>query len=1142
MYSLAPHFAMGSRHQEISGLFRRRGACWVNATIAALLLVSPLVAGVQPQRLLLDIADAGTNGLVLSRVDFTAAVRHCGLAPTWPWRLTATRADGGDAIAVQFVPDPDFNPSNHLAGTVVAQLPVPGPRKLLLAFKDAACEAPAGDWDGHISGPDYSIEHDAEHQGGLPWRITFTRTGKGFTGLRWNNRLHHRTQGSFCFCDDPAARVTRVADGPLCAVVRAEGRFVRGERHPESTPTAAYDWYYFKHRPLIFVSATVRQSPAAIWHELHFLEMNYPGAQLPRWAGGEPLAEGQFKSSQQSLPQSAWGMVHDGTNGVAFFQAGQVLIYDGGAGTYLQAHGDSAWQEWSGTQRDFSAWIWVGSDPRPVEAAQNAVQSFAMPAKAVVTVDTLRARLDRERESLRAKEPVQRKAAAWRWHGARQLELAGNYAAAAEVLDGKKPDRWTILEAGDLALILENAGDGVRLQSLFDQLQAQDLSSPAALPLFSLVLRDAVTGAQERITADRGWRQVQVRETKGARAAAASLRWRSPEERRFGNLEVEANVIADPTSEALRWRFVVRGVPAPWSVWRVVFPQLATADFGAQGAVFFPKGAGQVERGPGNRALRFAGTYPSGWTSMQFLAAYDATRGTGIYVAHHDPWGSTKDLLVESRPTEHSVVLGFDHPAPDMGRPGNGFELAAEAVWQLFRGDWYDAAVIYREWVRKEAKWYPPLGENGREDTPPWMRELDLWALSGGSPSNCVPEVRAFADSMGVPTAVHWYNWHEIPFDNDYPHYFPSKPGFASGVKDLQDAGVPVMPYINGRLWDSRDRGTNDFEFSRLAMPAVTKNQEGDPFLEAYGSKEADDTPVKLGVMCPSTAFWGEKVREIVHRLMKEEGVKGVYIDQIAAAAPTLCADPAHGHPLGGGHWWTEGYWQMLEAIRKGMPRDAMLTTECNGEPFIRYFDGYLTWHWQYDGQVPAFPAVYGGTVQMFGRSYGGGPTRDLALRMRVGQQLVFGEQIGWLSPGVLKEPDNAAFLRQAVQLRRKLAAYFYKGEMARPPRLEGGVPAVRADWQWYGTAWVTTEAVLAGAWSQPSARRVVLIFANVSDEPVVAEVRFDARACGFTENEARVTPIEAYRSGPAFATPPSLQRKAVFHPRQCVAWEITAP
>ena len=92
-----------------------------------------------------------------------------------------------------------------------------------------------------------------------------------------------------------------------------------------------------------------------------------------------------------------------------------------------------------------------------------------------------------------------------------------------------------------------------------------------------------------------------------------------------------------------------------------------------------------------------------------------------------------------------------------------------------------------------------------------------------------------------------------------------------------------------------------------------------------------------------------------------------------------------------------------------------MITTECNAEPFIRWMDGYLTWHWQYDGAVPVFPAIYGGTIQMFGRSYGGGDTRDLALRMRAAQQLVYGEQLGWINPRMLLDSESKDFFRSGA-------------------------------------------------------------------------------------------------------------------------------
>ena len=187
---------------------------------------------------------------------------------------------------------------------------------------------------------------------------------------------------------------------------------------------------------------------------------------------------------------------------------------------------------------------------------------------------------------------------------------------------------------------------------------------------------------------------------------------------------------------------------------------------------------------------------------------------------------------------------------------GNNFALEGEAVWQVLRGDWFDAATIYKAWARREAKWWPRLAREGRADTPRWMRELNAWAMTGGAPNECVPAVKQFREFLGVPTGFHWYNWHQIPFDNDYPHYFPAKEGFSQGVAELKAAGVFPMPYINGRLWDSHDRGAEDFEFSKLALAAATKQEDGSPGLEQYGSKETNGEPVRLAVMCPATPLW----------------------------------------------------------------------------------------------------------------------------------------------------------------------------------------------------------------------------------------------------------------------------------------------
>jgi hypothetical protein len=758
-------------------------------------------------------------------------------------------------------------------------------------------------------------------------------------------------------------------------------------------------------------------------------------------------------------------------------------------------------------------------------------QRYLARGQAVLTRPEIHQRVAALRQRKGTKE------ARWRAALAERLEAQGDLIEADRAARGALPSGWSLHSAGDFGLALQRTADGVRLQSLFDLKMERELLAPHTPPLFTLLLRHTASKEQIQIAADTGWRQVRITLSGGA----LTVRWASPTDSRLAGLQVTARAVPDRVRHTWRWSLRVENSGSAWSVWRVAFPQVDVAEPGGGASVLFPRGPGETKRDVWRRAFSYRGTYPGGWCAMQMMAVYGGgSKPTGLYYAIHDPMGSAKDIVLTGDPASRSVRLVYEHPASGMGKAGNGFTLGGEAVWQLLRGDWFDAAVIYKEWARREAKWWPHLTKDGRADTPLWMRELSIWALGGGAPQECVSAVKQFAQYLGVPTGFHWYNWHQIPFDNDYPHYFPTKGGVAGGVQELRQAGVYVMPYINGRLWDTRDRGAEDFEFSRVALPSATKDENGQPYIETYGSKEKDDSPVRLAVMCPTTELWQRTVRETVIRLFREVGVNGVYIDQVAAAAPALCMDPTHAHPPGGGAWWNEGYWRLIEYIRDAKPSDRMLTTECNAEPFLHTFDGYLTWHWQFDGQVPVFPAVYGGAVQMFGRNFGGGPTRDLALRMKVGQQLVFGEQIGWIAPGVVQEKENGEFLRQVVRLRHRFRRCFYAGEMARPPDLMGAMPTVRADWQWYGETWVTTDAVLTGAWKIPGERRLVMFFVNVSDTPVSAALRFDARRYGIPAARLKVSRIEAPdASGKAETLPGRFEWNLVFPAKRASAWEV---
>jgi hypothetical protein len=157
---------------------------------------------------------------------------------------------------------------------------------------------------------------------------------------------------------------------------------------------------------------------------------------------------------------------------------------------------------------------------------------------------------------------------------------------------------------------------------------------------------------------------------------------------------------------------------------------------------------------------------------------------------------------------------------------------------------------------------------------------------------------------------------------------------------------------------------------------------------------------------------------------------------------------------------------------------------------------------------------------------------------MRAAQQLVFGEQIGWLAPALAMEKENGEFFKGVVDLRRQLRRYFYAGEMARPPKLVGPIPTVRADWQWGGTAWVTTNSVLTGAWHLPAEKRLALVFANVSDQPVTARVDYDTSPYGFGA-ESKLIKLTPDGAGDVSSTPSIIKREVVFAPRTAWAWEI---
>ncbi len=753
------------------------------------------------------------------------------------------------------------------------------------------------------------------------------------------------------------------------------------------------------------------------------------------------------------------------------------------------------------------------------------------------------------------------------------------------------------LESADLSMVVDKIGTpgsaGIRLVSLTDKTSGHVFCATPTRPLFSLILCPPETKERHYALADGGWNEVALEKKENV----LHLSWKGFK-RLAGaeNVVVEMQIAADPEKAGIEISQTTRAGSDRVSIVALRLGQIAVRDFGPETKLFFPLRSGVVFDDPCGRNFHLNIGYPGFEVSMPWCVVWNEKtpehgfrnkNNIGLYIGFHDPAGSRKNIecLAAGKKEDYAwpetVSFWSTSFAENTFEPNNEHKVGGKAVLQTVRNDWYDGARIYRDWARKEATWYPreKMDENGRTDTPQWFKEQCLWAMHRVDPEEMVPAMRKFRDAFGVPAAVHWYYWHKNPYDNDYPHFFP-RDGFKAAVEAMQkDGDIFIMPYVNGLLWDSRDRGLEDWLYTKEGLPGTVQGEKGNVDLHAYGSKESDGSDVLLAHMCPATPVWQRKVRENVFRLMNENGTKAVYVDQIGAAIPELCFDRSHGHPLGGGHWWADGYRTMLDAIRRDMQnpdladhplcdtvkerlqknpnalRERAITTECTGETSLSIVDGYLTWHHQLENQVPAFVAVYGGAVQMIGRDYRAGKTyaerteprmkktnEPLACRMKTAEALCFGEQIGWFVPTIIEEADKFPFQRNAVRLRHQIRHYFYKGEMCRTPELPRELPTVQADWNYYDSPLITAPAVRTGCWrivKDGQTQSAVLLFANSSAEPITSRFRIDLSEIGLSEKDGlsirQIGPEGFEKEIDATA----LDQSVVFPGETVFAWEI---
>ncbi len=617
--------------------------------------------------------------------------------------------------------------------------------------------------------------------------------------------------------------------------------------------------------------------------------------------------------------------------------------------------------------------------------------------------------------------------------------------------------------------------------------------------LFTLELEHVTDKTVRPLTSLSAWEKVDLR--RYGRVLHLSLR--NPEG--LGDIMVVLRAAADDTG--IDWKMEVISSCPDWSVAKISYPapKVTAEDLN----LFIPDGAGRHIQNAGKNPIDTVYRYLRSEWAMEYSAFWGKTGG--IYMGVHDPDAAMKLF---------HVVTGDDcgkvnpiYYTPGVGRGAYSFGLPGKMRWQAFSGDWYDATRIYADFVYTYANWLPEVDENGRPDTAQRFKEIPFWAVDYipnspaqrdarpmvlGTVSQLYPKDYWFEapillkEKLGTPMAYHVYNWHEIPFNINYPHYTPAREEFFRGVGKLKEADIMVMPYINSVSWEKHDADEGfEVNYENTGFHGASIIETGKPYQVAYPQKKLDGEKTQLMPMCPDFATWHNIIENEARTIETTMPVDGIYFDEIANHHPHPCRNPEHNHLPGGGSYWSDGYNLMMSKIRMDKPEDAFYFTESHAEAYMKSFDGFLTWLWCAPDQVPAYSLVYAGYIEMLGRFTDGGNREDETyFRFHIASSLLFGQQLGWVNAAVVYNEKRTDFLVKLARIRYANTDLFHKGTVLRPAALKTDLPAAPS-------ADGPMAQLMCQTWQMKDGSRTSMFLVNIAEESADCELSFSLSEYG---------------------------------------------
>ncbi len=439
------------------------------------------------------------------------------------------------------------------------------------------------------------------------------------------------------------------------------------------------------------------------------------------------------------------------------------------------------------------------------------------------------------------------------------------------------------------------------------------------------------------------------------------LEWKGSGYAGLGNVMVTATVQVVKSDSVSLWGLKIEGLTAH-SIEEVVYPVIGGIVNSPESKMAIPSWMGHLYPDPSrelsNRTTKMARWVYPGMFSMQFLTIYDVAQ-SGFYSASNDSQAFQKEFRI--RLNEKKQLVSDQVHFPEYKAVTGSYEMPYQAVIGGFKGDWFTAAEMYRNWGTRQ-EW----AKNSRlknAHIADWLGNTSLWIWNRGRAEEVLRPARDIQQQLGSPVSVLWHWWHNSSYDDTFPDYIPPRDGksvFIKAVKEARDHDINAIVYMNQMQWA---RSTPSWT-SENAERFAAKNKDGSTTDHVYNIFSGKS----LTNMCIATDFWRNKYTSLADTVLNKYAVSGIYMDQ--ACLSRMCFDPAHGHHTGGGNYWMKSSAKLTEQIRQRaspeIRKNITLSGEGVSESWLPYLDAFLALQVsmeRYAGigavPIPLFQAVY---------------------------------------------------------------------------------------------------------------------------------------------------------------------------------------